>query len=59
VDSLAREVKEAAGEGNMKSLCLLTRKLFGRFQQTEKPVKDNDGNTLTATEEQLLSGQNA
>ncbi|GFR83528.1 retrovirus-related Pol polyprotein from type-1 retrotransposable element R2 [Elysia marginata] len=30
-----------------------TRKLAVKFQQTNKPIKDKDGNTLSSTEEQL------
>jgi hypothetical protein len=53
VDSLAKEAEEAAGKGNMKDLYMLIRKLSGKFQQTEKPIKDKDGNPITTTEEQL------
>jgi hypothetical protein len=54
VDSLTRDVEETAEKGNGIDLCMLTRKLSGKFQKTEKPVKDEDGNPLTTTEEQLL-----
>jgi predicted metalloprotease with PDZ domain len=46
VDNLAREA-----ERNMKDLYTVTRKLRRKFQQTEKPVKNKDGNPLTTTEE--------
>jgi hypothetical protein len=47
VDNLAREAEEAAETENMKDLCMLTRKLSGKFQPTDKPVKDKDGDPLT------------
>ena len=53
IDDLARQAEEAAGQGNIKDLYLVTKKLSGKFQQTDKPVKDKDGNPLTTTEEQL------
>ena len=53
IDNLAREAEEAAGQGNLKDLYMVTKKLSGKFQQTDKPVKDKDGNPLTTTEEQL------
>ena len=31
----------------------MTKKLTGKFQQTDKPVKDKNGNPLTKTKEQL------
>ena len=52
VDEIARQSEEAAGQGNLKELYLLTKRLAGKFQQTDKPVKDKEGNTLTTNEEQ-------
>ena len=51
-DRMAKEAEDAAGKGNLKDLYMITKKLAGTFQQTDKPVKDKDGNPLT-TEEQL------
>ena len=31
----------------------MTKKLTGKFQQTDKPVKDKNGNPLTTTNEQM------
>ena len=31
----------------------MTKKLTGKFQQTDKPVMDKNGNPLTTTNEQL------
>ena len=31
----------------------MTRKLAGKFQQTDRPIKDKKGNPLTTVEEQL------
>ena len=53
MDGLAKEAEEAAGKGNLKDLHMLTRKLSGKFQQTDTPIKDRNGNPLTTTEEQL------
>ena len=53
IEELASQAENAAGQGNLKDLYLTTRKLAGKFQQTDKPVKDKDGNPLTSTEEQL------
>ena len=53
IDDLARLVETAAGQGNLGDLYLVTKKLTGKFQQTDKPVKDKNGNPLTTTKEQL------
>ena len=45
--------EELAGQGNFRDLCLSTKKLAGKFQQTDMPVKDKDGKPLTTVEEQL------
>ena len=37
----------------MRDLYLVTKKLTGKFQQTDKPEKDKNGNPLTTTKEQL------
>nr|KAG5690467.1 hypothetical protein BaRGS_016467 [Batillaria attramentaria] len=53
IDNLANQAEEAAGQGNLKNLYQVTKKLAGKFQQTDKPVKDKNGHPLTTTEEQL------
>ena len=53
VDSLAAQAEEAAGQGNLKDLYMITKKLANKFQQTEKPMRDKNGNQLTTTDEQL------
>ena len=53
VNNLAAQAEEAAGQGNLKDLYMITKKLANKFQQTEKPVKDKNGNQLTTTEEQF------
>ena len=45
IDDLARQAETTAG--------LVTKKLTGKFQQTDKPVMDKNGNPLTTTNEQL------
>ena len=53
IDDLDRQAKTAARKENMSDLYLVTKKLTGKFQQTDKPVKDKNGNPLTTTKEQL------
>ena len=53
IDDLARQAETAAGQGNLRDLYLVAKKLTGKFQQTDKPVKDKNGNPLTTTKEQL------
>ena len=52
IDNLAQQAETAAGQGNLKDLYMITKKLAGKFQQTDKPVKNKQGNTLTTTEDQ-------
>ena len=53
IDDLARQAETAAGQRNLRDLYLVTKKLTGKFQQTDKPVMDKNGNPLTTTNEQL------
>ena len=53
IDDLARQAETAAGQGNLMDLYLVTKKLAGKFQQTDKPVMDKNGDPLTTTKEQL------
>ena len=53
IEDLASQAEAAAGQGNLKDMYQVTKKLAGKFQQTDKPVKDKNGNPLTTTEEQL------
>ena len=53
IDDLARQAEVATGQGNLRDLYLVTKKLTGKFQQTDKPVMDKNGNPLTTTDEQL------
>ncbi|RXN14088.1 endonuclease-reverse transcriptase [Labeo rohita] len=53
INDLANQAEEAAGKGNQRDLYAVTRRLAGKFQQTDKPVKDKKGNPLTTTEGQL------
>ena len=53
IDQLASQAEEAASQVNFKDLYLTTKKLAGKFQQTDMPVKDKDGKPLTTVEEQL------
>ena len=51
VDDLASQAEEDAGQGNLKDLYLVTKKLARKFNQTDKPVKDKNGNSLNTEEE--------
>lgn len=54
-DNLAKRVKEAAGQGNLREVHLVTMKLSYKFQQQNKnkAVKDKVEDLLTITQEQL------
>ena len=52
IDDQARQAETAARQGNLRDLYLVTKKLTGKFQQTDKPVKDKNGTPLTTTNEQ-------
>lgn len=53
-DNLAKRVKEAAGQGNLREVHSVTMKLSYKFQQKKnKAVKDKVEDLLTITEEQL------
>ena len=58
IDDLARQAETVAGQGNPRDLYLVTMKLTGKFQQTDQPVKDKNGNSLTTTRNSLNDGQN-
>ena len=53
IEDLAEEAEAAAAAHNMKDLYDTTKKLCGKFQQSDRPIKDKDGNTLKTTEDQL------
>ena len=53
IDDLARQSETAGGQGNLRDLYLVTKKITGKFQQTDKPLKDKNGTPLTTTKEQL------
>lgn len=52
IDNLAKQAETAGGQGNLKELYMIIKKLADKFQQTDKSVKNKHGNTLTTTEEQ-------
>ena len=35
IDNVARQAETEAGQGNLRDLCLVTKKLTGKFQQTD------------------------
>ncbi|XP_068713227.1 uncharacterized protein [Montipora foliosa] len=53
IDDLASQAETAAWQGNRKDLYLMTKKLLGKFQQKDKPVRHENRNPLTTTEDQL------
>jgi len=53
INRLALEAEEAAAKGNLRDLYDTTRKLSGKFKQTNIPVKDKNGQTLPKTTDQM------
>jgi len=52
IENLADEAEEASQKGNMKELYDTTKKLTGKYNKADRPIKDKEGNTLTTTEDQ-------
>ena len=52
IEELTAEAENAAGQRNMKRLYEITRTLSGKNSNPSCPVKDKDGNTITAEEDQ-------
>lgn len=52
IENLAREAEEAAGKNNIKELYMTTKKLAGKFRQTNTQIRDKQGRLLTTKEEQ-------
>ena len=53
INNLASQAETAAGQGNLKDLYMMTKKLSGKFQLTDRPVRDKNRNPLVTTEDQL------
>ena len=53
IEGLAAEAEQAAYSGNMKQLYDITKRLTGRFNNPERPVKDKQGNTANSLEQQM------
>ena len=53
IEDLAKEAEDASAQGNMKQLYDITRKLAGKYKNTDRPIKDKNGNVLTSDEDQL------
>ena len=49
---MATEAEQAAREGNMKKLYDITKKLTGKYNKSERPVKDKEGRTIDRDEQQ-------
>ena len=52
IEALAQEAQEAAGKNNLKDLYMTTKKLAGKFRQTNTQIRDKQGRLLTTKEEQ-------
>lgn len=52
LDGLAQEAEEAATKGNLREVYCITKKLSGRFQSSDMPIKDKNGKLLTSQEDQ-------
>ena len=52
IEALAQEAEDAAGQNNLKELYMTTKKLAGRFRQTNTQIRDKQGRLLTTKEEQ-------
>lgn len=52
MDGLANQAEEAAIQRNLKDLYNITKKLSGKFQQTDRPVKDKQSHPLTTSDDQ-------
>ncbi|CAH8439956.1 unnamed protein product [Schistosoma margrebowiei] len=52
MEELATTMEKAAREGNMEQLYDTTKKLARRYNKPEKPVKNKEGTTITAIQEQ-------
>ena len=53
IESLAKEAEDAAAQGNMKQLYDTTRKLAGKYKQTDGPANEKKGDILTSDGDQL------
>lgn len=51
IEALAQEAEEAAGENNLKELYMTTKKLAGKFRQTNAQIRDKQGRLLSTKEE--------
>ena len=54
--SEAEKAEEAGKRGDAKTLCEITRKLSGRFQNTCKPVRNKAGVLLRSAERRCTGG---
>ncbi|VDP29890.1 unnamed protein product [Schistosoma margrebowiei] len=52
VKDQAMTVEKVATEGNMRQLYDTTKKLVGKYNKLERPVKDNEGTPITEIQEQ-------
>ena len=46
IEGLADEAKAASNRGSLRKLYSLIRKMSGKFNKSERPVKDNDGQPI-------------
>ena len=53
VEGLAQEAEKAAASRNMKQLYDTKRKLTGKFEKSERPIRDKNGSVLMGADKQL------
>ena len=53
IEDLAQQAEEAAGKNNLKELYITTKKLIGKFQQSQAHIKNAQGTLLITKEDQL------
>ena len=51
IEKIAQQAETAASKGNMRELYMLTKKMVGKFQQPNKPIKDKEGKIIKTTED--------
>ena len=54
IEDITKETQDASAQGNMKQLYDITRKFVGKYIDTDRPIKDKNGNVLTIDEDQLM-----
>ena len=53
IDGLAKEAEQAAYSGNLRQLYDITKRLSGKFNKPERPVKDEHGKAINRLDQQM------